>query len=204
MNNQTNINFDFIFNKLDEAWSCLQLLDQRRLAAGRQRLEEMIRKNEVNKHPEAIRNFLRKLDNALKRCLGPHTEKMRILYPEDLPITQHKDELLKAIKENQIIIVCGATGSGKTTQLPKIALEANLGRLGRIGCTQPRRLAATALSQRFAAETGTVSGEEVGCKIRFDDQTSNSTVVKFMTDGILLAETRSDRDLLQYVRKKQT
>ena len=198
MNNQTNINFDFIFNKLDEAWSCLQLLDQRRLAAGRQRLEEMIRKNEVNKHPEAIRNFLRKLDNALKRCLGPHTEKMRILYPEDLPITQHKDELLKAIKENQIIIVCGATGSGKTTQLPKIALEANLGRLGRIGCTQPRRLAATALSQRLAAETGTVSGEEVGCKIRFDDQTSNSTVVKFMTDGILLAETRSDRDLLQY------
>ncbi|MBO5723844.1 MAG: ATP-dependent RNA helicase HrpA, partial [Lentisphaeria bacterium] len=121
-----------------------------------------------------------------------------IRIPETLPICQKKDEIASAIKENSVVIVCGATGSGKTTQLPKIALSLGLGRYGRIGCTQPRRIAAMTLAQRLAAETETSYGSEVGCKVRFDDRTDRKTVVKFMTDGILLAETRNDPRLLEY------
>ncbi len=121
-----------------------------------------------------------------------------IKYPADLPISRYVGEISAAVRENQVVIVCGTTGSGKTTQLPKILLEAGRGRKGRIGCTQPRRLAAAAMARRLAHELEVNYGTEVGCKVRFDDRTSDKTVVKFMTDGILLAETRHDRALRQY------
>ena len=125
-------------------------------------------------------------------------EKFRVELPEVLPITRHAAEIAGAWKNHQVIIVAGDTGSGKTTQLPKIALQAGFGRSGRIGCTQPRRLAAVAMARRAAAELNCELGEGVGYQVRFDDRTTSQTALKFMTDGILLAETRNDRLLRQY------
>ena len=119
-------------------------------------------------------------------------------YPDNLPISGKRADIQKLIEENQVVIVCGTTGSGKTTQLPKIVLEAGAGKTGRIGVTQPRRLAATGMARRVAEEMDTEYGKGVGCQVRFDDQTCDETIIKFMTDGILLAETQRDRHLLQY------
>src|SRR3954470_2811872 len=109
----------------------------------------------------------------------------RISYPPDLPITARKEELVEAIRKHQGVIVAGETGSGKTTQLPKMCLEAGLGIEAKIGCTQPRRVAALSISRRIAEELNATWGQEVGCKIRFDDQSSPQTCIKLMTDGIL-------------------
>jgi ATP-dependent helicase HrpA len=114
-------------------------------------------------------------------------------FPPELPITAHADAIAQALRERQVVIVCGDTGSGKTTQLPKIALQAGRGRRGLIGCTQPRRLAALAMARRVAEEFGQEPGAFVGYQHRFDKKLSSETVVKFMTDGILLAEARHDR-----------
>lgn len=121
-----------------------------------------------------------------------------IEYPAELPITAHRRSLLELVAAHRVIIVCGETGSGKSTQLPKILLEAGLGRRGMIGHTQPRRLAARSIAARIAEELGTTGDSRVGYKIRFGDQTSPETLIKLMTDGILLAETQSDRDLRGY------
>ncbi len=122
----------------------------------------------------------------------------RIQYPEDLPFTAHLAELRQAIGESQVVVVSGETGSGKSTQLPKLLLDMGLGISGVIGHTQPRRLAARAVADRVSSELGIALGTEVGYKVRFGDHTSDKTLVKLMTDGILLAETRSDRLLEQY------
>lgn len=119
-------------------------------------------------------------------------------YPEDLPVSERRGDILEALKKNQVILVCGETGSGKTTQLPKICLEAGRGREGMIGHTQPRRLAARAVSQRLAEEMKTEVGGQVGYKVRFSDQVSEHSLVKVMTDGILLADIQQDRWLNQY------
>ena len=116
-----------------------------------------------------------------------------IIFPPELPITAHANVIAEALRTHQTVIVCGDTGSGKTTQLPKIALKAGRGRRGLIGCTQPRRLAALAMARRVAEEFGQEPGGFVGYQHRFDKKLSTDTVVKFMTDGILLAETRRDR-----------
>ena len=124
---------------------------------------------------------------------------MSIRYPADLPITARREEIVAAIRGNQVLILAGETGSGKTTQLPKMCLEAAGEDLkGQIGCTQPRRVAAMSVSRRVAEELGVTWGREVGCKMRFSDDTSRDTRVKFMTDGILLAEIQSDPMLRQY------
>ncbi len=120
-----------------------------------------------------------------------------ITYP-DLPVSDSRDELAKVISENQVVVVAGATGSGKTTQLPKICLELGRGIRGTIGHTQPRRLAARTVAQRIADELGTPLGSTVGYTVRFTDQASDSTLIKLMTDGILLAEIQRDRRLLRY------
>src|SRR5258705_7693006 len=111
-------------------------------------------------------------------------------YPQDLPVVQRKDEIAKAIAANQVIILCGETGSGKTTQLPKICLEIGRGVDGMIGHTQPRRIAARSVATRIASELNSPLGQLVGYKVRFADKMSDQTVVKLMTDGILLAETQ--------------
>lgn len=117
-------------------------------------------------------------------------------FPDDLPIAEKRDDIAKLIRDHQVVIVCGETGSGKTTQLPKICLDLGLGARGLIGCTQPRRIAARSLASRLAFELK--APQAVGFKIRFQDHTHPDACVKVMTDGILLAETHGDRDLLQY------
>src|SRR5262245_42412896 len=111
--------------------------------------------------------------------------KLKLAFDPVLPITAHRAEILEALARHPVIIVCGATGSGKTTQLPKLCLEAGRGVAGLIGHTQPRRLAARALAQRLAEEMGTSVGAGVGYKVRFNDHTGSQTRVKLMTDGIL-------------------
>jgi ATP-dependent helicase HrpA len=111
-----------------------------------------------------------------------------ISYPANLPIVSRKQEIVEAIRARQVVIIAGETGSGKTTQIPKMCLEAGLGIEAKIGCTQPRRIAALSISQRIADELNVTWGREVGCKIRFDDRSSPDTYIKLMTDGILLAE----------------
>jgi ATP-dependent helicase HrpA len=123
---------------------------------------------------------------------------LKVSYPADLPITQRKDEIAAAIRDNQVIIVAGETGSGKTTQLPKICLELGRGVTGQIGHTQPRRIAARTVAERIAEEVGTEVGTAVGYKVRFTDKSSDGTLVKVMTDGILLAEMQRDRRLRRY------
>ncbi|WP_406013952.1 ATP-dependent RNA helicase HrpA [Streptomyces sp. NBC_00984] len=120
-------------------------------------------------------------------------------YPEQLPVSQKKDEILEAIRDHQVVIVAGETGSGKTTQIPKICMELGRGVRGMIGHTQPRRIAARTVAERVADELRTPLGEAVGWKVRFTDQVNpDATFVKLMTDGILLAEIQTDRELRAY------
>ena len=119
-------------------------------------------------------------------------------YDEELPIYLRRAEIIEAIQSNQVVVISGETGSGKSTQLPLIALEAGFGISGFIGHTQPRRIAARSVASRIAQQLDSTVGKHVGFKIRFDDKTSDQTFVKLMTDGILLAETQTDRFFDQY------
>ena len=122
----------------------------------------------------------------------------RLEFPPELPISVRAGEIVDALRDNQVVILAGETGSGKTTQIPKLCLAAGAGEKGRIACTQPRRVAALSVSRRVAEEMGVKWGREVGCKVRFSDQTSRDTRVKFMTDGMLLAEVQGDPRLSEY------
>src|SRR5712672_2458030 len=128
-----------------------------------------------------------------RRALAPRPE-----FSDELPISAKREEIAQAISSHPVVIVCGETGSGKTTQLPKICLELGRGIQGLIGHTQPRRIAARATASRIAQELKTELGGAVGYKIRFTDKVSPRSYVKIMTDGILLAETQGDRDLRRY------
>ena len=119
-------------------------------------------------------------------------------YPPELPVSQRRDDIAAAIRDHQVVIVAGETGSGKTTQLPKICLELGRGVAGQIGHTQPRRIAARTVAERIAEELKTDLGDVVGYKVRFTDKSGDNTAVKLMTDGILLAEIGSDRNLRRY------
>ncbi len=127
---------------------------------------------------------------------------LRISYPAELPVSQRRDDIAAAIRDHQVVILAGETGSGKTTQLPKICLELGRGRTGNggglIGHTQPRRIAARSVAERIASELGTELGDLVGYQVRFTDRTSRASRVKLMTDGILLAELQRDRQLRKY------
>ncbi|MBV1779624.1 ATP-dependent RNA helicase HrpA [Paeniglutamicibacter sp. ABSL32-1] len=123
---------------------------------------------------------------------------LTISYPEALPVSARRDDIMSAIKDNQVVIVAGETGSGKTTQLPKMLLELGMGERGMIGHTQPRRLAARTVAERIAEELGTKIGEDVGFHVRFTGEVSRATKVKVMTDGILLAEIQRDKLLKKY------
>lgn len=123
---------------------------------------------------------------------------LSITYPEALPVSARREDILKAVRENQVVVIAGETGSGKTTQLPKMLIELGLAEKGMIGHTQPRRLAARTVAERIAEEMGTQIGDEVGFHVRFTGEVSRQTKLKVMTDGILLAEIQRDRLLKKY------
>ncbi|OOG63924.1 ATP-dependent RNA helicase HrpA [Rhodanobacter sp. B04] len=135
--------------------------------------------------------------SAAKRA-ARKASKPAIRLDESLPITARADDIVALIRKHQIVVIAGETGSGKTTQLPKLCLAAGCGEAGMIGCTQPRRLAARSVAHRVAEELGTPLGEQVGFQVRFNDQVSERSLIKFMTDGILLAETQGDPWLSAY------
>ncbi len=167
--------------ELSERLSGLMLRDQLRLA----------RRPDSAATEQAI-------EQARARVVARAESVPPIRYPEELPVAQKKDDIAAAIRDHQVVIVAGETGSGKTTQIPKICLELGRGIKGLIGHTQPRRIAARTVAERIAHELETPLGSTVGWKIRFTDQVSENTLVKLMTDGILLAELTSDRNLSQY------
>jgi ATP-dependent helicase HrpA len=138
------------------------------------------------------------VERSAARAAARAAAKPAVAFPPELPVSQRADEIERAIRDHPVVIVCGETGSGKTTQLPKICLRAGRGERGMIGHTQPRRIAARAVAARIAHELGQPVGEAVGYKVRFTDHTRPDAFVKLMTDGILLAETQGDRDLSAY------
>ncbi|MDO5454556.1 MAG: ATP-dependent RNA helicase HrpA [Corynebacterium sp.] len=148
--------------------------------------------------PKALSEIGAEIAAAAQRVTRVAEAIPAITYPEQLPVSDRRDDIAEAIKNNQVVIIAGETGSGKTTQIPKICLDLGRGRRGLIGHTQPRRLAARTVAERISDELGQKIGETVGYAIRFDDRVSASTAVKLMTDGILLAEMQRDRFLNAY------
>lgn len=148
--------------------------------------------------PKALREIGQDIQAAADRLALVDAAVPPLTYPDSLPVSARKDDIAAAIEENQVVIIAGETGSGKTTQIPKICLDIGRGRHGLIGHTQPRRIAARTVAERIASELDQDIGESVGYAIRFDDQVSDTTAVKLMTDGILLAEMQRDRFLNKY------
>ena len=146
---------------------------------------------------EQLKHLAAQFDAGEKLVAARSASVPAIRYP-DLPVSDHRDALAAAIRENQVVVVAGETGSGKTTQLPKICLELGRGIRGTIGHTQPRRLAARTVAERIAEELEVPMGGPVGYTVRFTDQAGDKTLIKLMTDGILLAEMQRDRRLLRY------
>ncbi len=161
------------------------------------RLGRRLRNLRAKPSPEKLQQIAEQVVAAEALVATRNAAVPTITYP-DLPVSDRRDEIARAISEHQVVVVAGETGSGKTTQLPKICLELGRGIRGTIGHTQPRRLAARTVAQRIADELSTPLGEAVGYTVRFTDQASDRTLVKLMTDGILLAEVQRDRRLLRY------
>lgn len=170
---------------------CLQL-DQHRLRRGIRRIV-----GKAEDDDDRLR-FLQRVQESAARRAERANKVPKPHYPSQLPVVDQREEILEAIRSNQVVILCGETGSGKTTQLPKICLDAGRGIAGLIGHTQPRRIAARTVAARIASELESEVGEAVGFKIRFSDQVSERTYIKLMTDGILLAEIQNDPWLNQY------
>ncbi|STQ44617.1 ATP-dependent RNA helicase HrpA [Ewingella americana] len=158
--------------------------------------------NKAQDDPKAVEGITQEIENAIAQSLqkvsAREASRPKISYPDNLPVSQKKDDIFNAIRDHQVVIVAGETGSGKTTQIPKICMELGRGIKGVIGHTQPRRLAARTVANRIADELETSLGGTVGYKVRFNDQVGDNTLVKLMTDGILLAEIQQDRMLMQY------
>ncbi|MFD1538070.1 ATP-dependent RNA helicase HrpA [Nonomuraea guangzhouensis] len=169
--------------------------DQRRL---RRRLDGIRRVRSREAREKITAEILADVERAERRLARRREAVPAVSYPEALPVSQRKDDILAAIRDHQVVIIAGETGSGKTTQIPKICLELGRGVRGLVGHTQPRRIAARTVAERIAEELGTELGQTVGYKVRFTDQASDRTLVKLMTDGILLAELQNDRLLEQY------
>jgi len=161
---------------------------------------QTIRGNIKNKKPvdKAIESLSIAVEKSLKICQSRKQNKPVTTYPEELPVSQKRDDIIQAIHDNQVIVICGETGSGKTTQLPKMCLDAGLGIYGLIGHTQPRRLAARSVATRIAEELKTEMGAAIGYKVRFTDTLGDNSLIKLMTDGILLSEIHHDPFLNKY------
>jgi len=161
-------------------------------------LQRLANENSISK----AQRLLGEISQTIHKSQQKYQQRLASLpkpeYPLELPVSSRRDEISEAIKKNQVVIVCGETGSGKTTQLPKICLELGRGVSGLIGHTQPRRIAARSVASRIAQELQSPLGEVVGYKVRFNDKLSESSYIKLMTDGILLAETQGDKFLNAY------
>ena len=181
-----------LFSKLKD----IMLVDQRRLSA---RIHGIGKIKSQDAQQAVAAEIQLQIEQAQLRVENRKSAvKHPIVFPESLPVSQRKAEIQKLLSEHQVIVVAGETGSGKTTQLPKMCLELGFGNLGMIGHTQPRRIAARSVAARIAEELETELGGLVGYKVRFNDQISDDTQIKLMTDGILLAEIQNDRFLNQY------
>ncbi|MFE2018097.1 ATP-dependent RNA helicase HrpA [Streptomyces sp. NPDC059499] len=184
------------FADLQSQLGQLSLRDAHRLG---RRLEGARRIRKPEDRQSVLDEIAAEAGKAAGRLAGRAARMPVLSYPEQLPVSQKKDEILEAIRDHQVVIVAGETGSGKTTQIPKICMELGRGVRGMIGHTQPRRIAARTVAERIADELKTPLGEAVGWKVRFTDQVNpDATFVKLMTDGILLAEIQTDRELLAY------
>lgn len=185
----------------DSLHLCTQRLDQCRII-DRQKFIRHLRKirQQKNKAQQLrdIHQLMHKMDKSIAAVSQRQQQRPVITYPPALPVCQKKQTIADAIRANQVVIICGETGSGKTTQLPKICLELGRGCKGIIGHTQPRRLAARAVAARIAEELDSDIGRDVGFSVRFSDHTSKHGYIKLMTDGILLAECHHDPYLNQY------
>ncbi|MGY1688441.1 ATP-dependent RNA helicase HrpA [Geodermatophilus sp. SYSU D00867] len=175
--------------------AALTLDDEHRLG---RRLEGLRRTRDEAARERALGRIATDVAAAEERIARRRAAVPAVTYPEQLPVSARRDDIAAALREHQVVVVAGETGSGKTTQLPKIALELGRGVRGRIGHTQPRRIAARTVAERIAEELGTPLGGAVGWKVRFTDQVGDGTLVKLMTDGVLLAEIAHDRLLRQY------
>jgi ATP-dependent helicase HrpA len=181
--------------ELRERLSLLTLADEHRL---RRRLDGLRKTRDPQARTRQLERTAADVAAAEARIARRRTSVPVVSYPEELPVSARRDDIAAALRDNQVVVVAGETGSGKTTQLPKIALELGRGVRGRIGHTQPRRIAARSVAERIAEELDSPLGEAVGFTMRFSDQVGDSTVVKLMTDGVLLAEIARDRLLRQY------
>ena len=179
--------FDTLHKNLDQAFSA----DRHRL---RRQLHELRKKPDESK----LAQWLERFQASAAKVEARRQSVPAIRYDDALPIAAKRDEIKAALEKHQVLVIAGETGSGKTTQLPKICLEIGRGVHGLIGHTQPRRLAARSVATRVAEEIGAPLGELVGYQVRFEDQSTDSTLIKLMTDGILLAETQHDRFLEKY------
>ena len=175
------------------------LQDRQKISMRLRTIQHKVGKGTADKQ---LRSQLARIEKALKAAIGRKETRIanrpQVGYPEHLPIFSKKEEIIRSIEGHQVLIISGDTGSGKSTQIPKMCLEAGQGIEGRIGSTQPRRIAATTISRRIAEELGEKIGKSVGYKIRFTDRTTPSACIKIMTDGILLAETQQDPFLNEY------
>src|SRR3954453_2032654 len=173
----------------------VSLKDERRL---HRRLDGLRKQRDAEKSARALAAIEREIESSAARAFDRAASLPVVEFPPELPVSQQRDALAKAIETNQVVIVAGGTGWGKTTQLPKVCLELGRGIRGQIGHTQPRRLAARTVAERIASELGTPLGETIGYQVRFSDHSGEKTLVKLMTDGILLAEIQRDRMLRGY------
>ncbi len=176
----------------------LALCAMRDRARFRQRLDRLWPARHPDRVAPKLDALLAQVDASAAKVAQRRESLPKPVFPDLLPISARAEEIVDLIRQHPVLVIAGETGSGKTTQLPKMCLAAGLGAAGKIGCTQPRRVAALSISRRVAEELNVPWGQEVGAKIRFTDKTSPRTCVQFMTDGILLNELQNDPDLSEY------
>lgn len=166
------------------------------------KLQALVDKSPRARDPRTALGALGELEKRLEASIRQKEDRIArcpvLRYPRELPIVARRQDIVRAIRDHQVVIISGETGCGKSTQIPKMCLEAGRGAVGKIGCTQPRRIAAITIAHRIAQELGEPLGRSVGYKIRFQDRTSHDAYIKIMTDGMLLAETQGDPRLYEY------
>ncbi len=196
MNNIEPVNTKQLISELEKRVSSCLLIDRFPIKNRLNQAKMLLQQNKpVDK---SLSDIAQKISRSQTRYQARLQALPKPEYPLELPVSSKKDEIAAAISRNQVVIVCGETGSGKTTQLPKICLDLGRGVSGLIGHTQPRRIAARSVASRIAQELNSPLGEVVGYKVRFNDKLSESSYIKLMTDGILLAETQGDKFLNAY------